>query len=276
MKRVVLLGMFAVALAASGCGPSKETTVPPPPAPVAVTAQTLTLEGRRLFAAGEIDSASAALAQAVRLDSTYRPALEQQALMFYDIMMRGQKNDPRRLSASRSAREAYMRLERLGGGEADLFDRICELSLELGDDRTFLRYARKNAERFPYDRQVYNLGLACIRTGDYAGAVKVLKEATEKFSGSAYIGGFYRQLGTAYAGLDRDQTADRTYVAGVKAANARLEGAARGTLPAADRQRLMDDKIAMLRALKKLHQTYGQTDRLKDVERQLKEAGYDK
>jgi tetratricopeptide (TPR) repeat protein len=278
MRRCLIVCAVAVVLAVSGCGPAKETAAPPPPLSRAVTPQSLTLEGRRLYAEGDMGSASAALARALQLDSTYRPALEQQALMFYDLMMREQKNEQRRLSASRTAREAYVRLERLGAGDADVCDRICELSLALGDDKTFLRFAKKNAERYPYDRQVYNLGLAYNRTGDYAGAVKVLKDATDKFSSSAYIAGFYRQLGRAYAGMDRDQTAERTYVAGVKAANARLAEQSKGASPAAvaDRQRLTDDKIAMLLALKKLHQTYKHADLLQEVERQLKDAGYDK
>jgi tetratricopeptide (TPR) repeat protein len=278
MRYSIIACVVAIGLAVSGCGPAKETAAPPPPATGAVTPQSLTLEGRRLYAEGELDSASAAVARALQLDSAYRPALEQQAMMFYDLMMREQKNEQRRLSASRTAREAYMHLERLGAGDADVCDRICELSLVLGDDRTFLRFAKKNAERFPYDRQVYNLGLAYNRTGDYAGAVRVLKEAAQKFPGSAYIAGFYRQLGRAYAGMDRDQTAERTYVAGVQAANARLAEPGNGASPAgvADRQRLTDDKIAMLLALKKLHQTYKHADRLQEVERQLKEAGYDK
>ena len=41
-------------------------------------------------------------------------------------------------------------------------------------------------------------------------------------------------------------------------------------------RRLMDDKIGMLLALKKLHQTYREPEKLERVERLLKEAGYSK
>jgi tetratricopeptide (TPR) repeat protein len=276
MTRLCLTAVCALILVHAGCGPAKETATPPPVV-VAMTAETFTREGRRLHAEGKIDSASSAFAEALRIDSTYRPALEQKALMFYTQVMKEQGDTQRRRSASRTARETYMRLEQLGIREADVYERICELSLLLGDDAVFLRYAKKNAEQFPFDRQQYNLGLAYVRTGGYAEAIKLLKEATEKFPASVYIAGFYRQLGKAYAGVDRDQTAERTYVAGVKAANERLSALGNaGSVSTPDRQRLMDDKIAMLLALKKLHQTYKHEDRLKEVERQLKEAGYGK
>jgi TolA-binding protein len=266
-------------LCLSGCGPAKETSTPPVPAAAPRTAEMFTLEGRRLYAAGEIDSAATALAEALRMDSTYRPALEQKALMFYDLVMREQGDARRRMEASLTARNAYMQLERMGIKESDVYERISELSNILGDDKTLLHYAKKNAEQFPYDRQYYNLGLAFIRTGDYNGAITLLKGCTEKFPSSAFIGGFYRQLGKAYASVDRDQTAERTYGAGVKAVNALLaESGTAGNAAAvrADRQRLTDDKIAMLLALKKLHQRYRHEEQLKDVERQLKEAGYEK
>ena len=273
-------GIWARALAfvlLAGCGPAKETTTAPPPPPAPVTVETLVREGQRLYAARELDSASTAFAGALRLDSTYLPALQQMALLQYDIVMAEQQKSERRLRASRAARDAYERLERQGVSESDVYERICELSVLLEDNRTFLRYAKKNAEKYPFDRQYYNLGLAYVEAGEYAGAIKTLKEATEKFSSSMYIGGFYRQLGKAYSGIDRDQTAERTYTAGLKVVEKRLEllGAATGS-PSPERRRLVDDKMAMLLALKKLHQTYKQTDKLREVERQLKEAGYDK
>jgi len=261
----------------AGCGPAREvtTTLPAPPPPV--TAETLVEEGKRLYAARELDSASAAFAGALRLDSTCRPALQEMARLQYDIAMGEQGKSGRRVRASRNARDAYIRLERQGVSESDIYERICELSVVLEDHGTFLRYAKKNAEKYPFDRQYYNLGVAYVAAEDYAGAIKTLKEATEKFPSSMYIGGFYRQLGRAYAGVDRDQTAERTYTAGLKAVEQRLAvlgDAARSSDP--ECRRLTDDRIAMLLALKKLHQTYKQTDKLRQVERQLKEAGYDK
>ncbi len=269
----VLLG---AALLVAGCGSSKEAAAPPTPAAAPATAEGLTRDARRLHAAGEVDSAAAALASALSLDSAYRPALEQKGLLFYDVAMRAQARTRRQTEAARAAREAYFRLERLGGHEADIYERICDLSVVLGDNATHLRYARKSAELFPYDRQYYNLSLALMKAGEYNEAITVLKQCLARFPASAFIGGFHRQLGKAYASVDRDQTAEKTFAAGVRAADARLAALGNDESAAADRQRLIDDKIAMLLALKKLHQTYGRNDLLREVERQLKEAGYER
>jgi len=42
-----------------------------------------------------------------------------------------------------------------------------------------------------------------------------------------------------------------------------------------DYRRLMDDKIGMLLSLKRLHQIYREADKLEEVEKELKEAGYE-
>lgn len=263
-------------LVLGGCGPAKEATTPPPPPASVPAAEVFVREARRLHADGKADSALKALDRALQADSAYRPALQHKALLCYDAVMREQGKTARQLRAARNAMEAYERLERQGVSESDVYERLCELADLLGDRRTFLRYAKKNAELYPYDRQVYNLGVALCEAGDYSGAIRILKESVGKFPASLYIGGLYRQLGRAYAGIDRDQTAERTYTAGLAAVNARLAAVSGGgnVSGATDRRRLLDDKIALLLALKKLHQTYKQADRLRDVERQLKEAGY--
>jgi tetratricopeptide (TPR) repeat protein len=160
-------------------------------------------------------------------------------------------------------------LENQGEHEIDLLDRLCEISIALGDNKGFLTYAKMSAERYPYDRQYHNLGLAYFNVGDYQSAIKIEKEAIGKFRESAYLSSYYRQLGRAYMKVDRDQTAQRTFEDGVKIADLRLQGR---TSPD-DLHRLMDDKAAMLLSLKHLYQTYHQDDKLKEVERQLLEAG---
>lgn len=257
----------------AGCGGAvREVTTPPPPGPV--TAESLVAEGRRQRAAQEFDSAAQSFSRALSLDSTFRPARRQLADLRDDLARRGTKD--RRVL--RAAREALADLERRGEADGEDYERLCELCVLLGDTAEFLGYAQKNAAAFPFDRQYFNLGVASLQARDYAGAVKAMKEAKEKFPASEFLGGFYRQLGDAYAGMDRDQTAERTYTAGVTAVEGRLAAMRReGRLPANDpvARRLSDDRRAMLLALRKLHQLYQAPDKLKDVERRLREAGYD-
>ena len=143
-------------------------------------------------------------------------------------------------------------------------------SLSLGDDKTFLTYARKSAERYPHDRQYHNLGLAYFNVGDYQSVIKTEKEAIQKFKTSSYAGSFYRQLGRAYMKIDRDQTAERTFEEGLKIIDQRLQD----RRSEEERRRMTDDRIAILLSLKRLHQTYHHDDKLKQVERQLIDAGY--
>jgi tetratricopeptide (TPR) repeat protein len=132
-------------------------------------------------------------------------------------------------------------------------------------------------QKYPFERQYYNVGLAYFAAGDYANVVKSQKEALEKFNNSSYVGGYYRQLGRAYQKLGRDQTAEKTFVTGVQAVDARLAELAKSgpvSTIEEEKKRLLDDKVGMLLALRKLHQTYKAQEKLKQVERQLKEAGY--
>jgi tetratricopeptide (TPR) repeat protein len=276
MRRVltfILIG--CVVLVLPSCKPSEETGQP---ARIA-TKEDFFREGHRLFLLRERDSAEVLLRQVVVLDSTYQPALKDLAELSYDRARDLEGKEPRmREAAMQSALGYVARLEAVGQTDAETYERLCELSLGLRDYRSFLRYAKRNAEKYPYDRQYYNLGIAYFEAGDFAACVKSQKEAVEKFKWSNYIGGFYRQMGRAYMKMDRDQTAERTLGTGVQAADARLaelRKAARGDTAEIVR-RLADDKISMLLLLKRLHTIYRADDKLQKVEQQLKDAGYGK
>jgi tetratricopeptide (TPR) repeat protein len=231
--------------------------------------------GHHLYQTMDLESAEPELLRAVELDSTYVEPLVDLGSLSYDLGRRfdGEKN-PGRLDRFRRARRFFARAEALGYRDEAAYERLSELSLALDDAHGFLAYAKKTAALFPYDRQLYNLGLAYFGVEDWQSVIKSQKEAAEKFRQSPYLGGFYRQLGRAYMKIDRDQTAERTLVTGVQAVDARL--AAKGALAADERKRLVDDKIGMLLLLKRLHTTYGAAEKLANVERQLKEAGYQK
>jgi tetratricopeptide (TPR) repeat protein len=166
------------------------------------------------------------------------------------------------------------RLEAHGSKDAEIYERLSELSNALNDDKALVKYAKKNADAFPYERQFFNLGFAYFQAGDYQNVIKTQKEAIEKFKGSTYIGSFYRQLGRAYMKVDRDQTAERTFDAGLKAADAVIaeqKSSNTGFKATEEYHRLVDDKIGMLISLKKLHQTYHAEEKLRKVEEQLQE-----
>jgi hypothetical protein len=146
----------------------------------------------------------------------------------------------------------------------------------LNDDKTFLKYAKKNADAYPYDRQHYNLSVGYANVEDWNNLVSLTKKAIDKFKDSQYIGSFYRQLGRAYTKIGRDQTAEKTFYTGLnavdnKVAELRKLNAEYKSSP--EYARLKDDKVGMLVSLKNLHTTYKATDKLADVERKLKELG---
>jgi tetratricopeptide (TPR) repeat protein len=180
------------------------------------------------------------------------------------------EKSPSRAEHLRASRQYFSNLEGLGEHDPELYDRLCELSLATGDNKSFLSYAKKSVDQYPFDRQYYNLGIGYFNVGDYANVIKVEKLAIEKFRTSPYMSSYYRQLGRAYMKMDRDQTAERTFDDGLRIVIERL-GAR--TSPD-DFRRLMDDKIAMLLSLKHLCQRYHKDDKLKQVEHQLQEAGY--
>jgi tetratricopeptide (TPR) repeat protein len=257
----------------AGCGPSGETAR----TPAAETPEALYRIGHAYYLERNLDSAAATLTRAYALDSTSVPLLTDLADVYFELGMRfADEKDPRRLTQFRRSRGYLIRLEALGSRESVLYERLCELSVALDDSRSFLKWAKKNAEKYPYDRQAYNLGIALYENGEYAAVVKTMKESVEKFKTSPYIGGYYRQMGLAYMKMDRDQTATKTFETGLiivdqKLAEARKSGSD-PNLP--DLRRLADDRVGMLVSLRKIYQTYKETAKLERVERLLREAGY--
>ena len=265
--------LFLVVVMASylpSCGPSSESVKPG-----TGTKENLYQRGHQLFLLRDLDSAAAVLGRASAMDTGYIPPVTDLASLFYDLGMKEPENSPGRAAHLKTARNYFARIEARGGAESEVYERLCEISVLLEDDGGFLRYARRNAEKYPFDRQYFNLGLAYFNVGDFSNVVKTQKEATEKFKQSPYIGSFYRQLGRAYMKQDRHQTAERTFESGVQIVDQRM-----GELKKAGTEhkstdayrRLLDDKIGMLTSLKWLHYTYKEAEKLERVERQLKEA----
>ncbi len=263
------------ALLASGCSSSSETeknetvSVSPP------TKESLYKEGHRMYLMQNVDSARVLLVKALAIDPQYKDALQDLAPLHYDLAMR-MTDGKGRVDELRRARDYYIQLEQLGSTDSDTYERICEISSTINDNRTFVKYARKNVEEYPFERQYYNLSVALMEVGDHNGVIKYMKDAVAKFKQSQYIGSFYRQMGRAYMKVDRDQTAERTFYSGLAAVDAKIAalkkagGDYKGTPEYA---RLKDDKIGMLTSLKGLHTTYQELKKLASVEKQLKELG---
>lgn len=267
--------ILALGLTLAGCATVAES---PKPAPVAAapTKERLAEEGHALYLRQEWDRAAEVLGEALAMDSTSLPVLKDLAALYYEraTFAEGRDSTARRGDLAR-ARAYFVRLEAAGARDADVYERLCETSVALGDARGFLLSARAYARQYPYDRQYYNLGLAQFGAGEYQETIRSQKEAIEKFPRSEYIGGFYRQLGHSYMKVDRDQTADRTLSAGLQAADRKMaELGAKGESKGTAYERLRADKVAMLLMLKKICQTYKFTERIASLDRQLKEAGY--
>ncbi len=275
--RIACAVMIAATLLVAGCGPSAETVKP---AEMPPTKEAIFRMGHQLYLEQQLDSAATVLKRSTEMDSSYLEPVKDLAQLYYDQGMRqGNEKGTAKNQALRQSRLYYSRLETFGMREADMYERLCELSSTLEDDRAFLKYAKKFAELYPYDRQMFNLGIAYYNTGEYQQVVKTQKEAREKFKDSPYTGGFYRSMGRAYRKLDRDQTAERTFMEGIRAVDAKLADLRKsnaGGKSAEESRRLIDDKVSMLRDLRRLHQIYKALDKLEQVERQLKEMGYDK
>ena len=79
--------------------------------------------------------------------------------------------------------------------------------------------------------------------------------------------------------IDRDQTAERTFDAGLKATDAVIVDQIKSNSnfkSSEEYRRLLDDKIGMLVSLRSLHRTYRATEKLQKVEQQLKDLGNSK
>ena len=260
----------------ASCGAAERTSGDVDPAVVHLKVRNgLYHEGHQMYLTGNFDSAQVLLGRAAGMDSSFIDPLAELGMLHYDLAM-AEKSDQSKTRAShlREAREYLARVEVLGTSDEAVYERLCEITVALNDDHAFLKYARKSAERFPFERQYYNLGLAYFGVGDFQNVVISQKEAIVKFGQTQYLGGYYRQLGRAYMKLDRDQTAQRTFEAGLTVLDARLHGLARdhGTGTAATK-RLSDDRVAILRLLQRLYLTYHVDDKLKSVEQLLSEAG---
>jgi tetratricopeptide (TPR) repeat protein len=259
----------------AGCGPTGE---PKRPELSPMTSDALYRAGHQYYLASQYDSAVVLLHQASRADSGFVEPVRDLAQLQYEWAMRTPEQSRERTEHLRAARTAFARLDALGDHSSGTYERLCEVCVALNDGRAFVRYAKKNAELYPYDRQLFNLARAYFEVEDFQNVIKCARTSIDRFAGSPYVTSYYRLLGRAYMKIDRDQTAERTLVAGVNEADVRLaelrnEGAGRGN----ERwHRAHDDKINMLLALKQLHATYRAADKLRQVERQLKEEGYDK
>jgi tetratricopeptide (TPR) repeat protein len=212
------------------------------------------------------------------MDTGFVEPVRDLAQLHYEWAMRAPEKSRERAEHLRAARTSFARLDALGDRSSDIYERLCEISIALNDDRSFVRYAKKNAELYPCDRQLFNLARAYFEVEDYQNVIKSTKASIDRFKGSPYITSYYRLLGRSYMKIDRDQTAEKTLVVGVKEADVRLADLRKQGTGQGDDQwrRTHDDKINMLLALKQLHTTYHADDRLRQVERQLKEEGYDK
>jgi tetratricopeptide (TPR) repeat protein len=210
------------------------------------------------------------------MDSSYRPPLQDLALLKYDRALRAPEGSAARTSEARSALACYAALERLGQQDEDTYERLTEMARLAGDSEAFLRYARAGARSHPSDRRAYNLALALIEAAKYQEAVEVLKAAIRSYPASTFQGGLHRLLGNAYVRVDRDQSAERAFTEGVSVVD-RLLGELERSNPeaaaGAEGTRMREDRTSMLRSLKKLHQTYGRKKEREQVEQRLRAEG---
>ncbi len=242
-----------------------------------LTKEALYGKGHLLYGQLQFDSAKVYLFQAVRRDSLFADPIFDLAALHYDLAMQNTKGASESARLLRVSRDFYHRAEELGWEDSELLERLCDISVRLEDNASFLRYAKKNAKKYPHDRQYSNLGLAYVEAGEYQEGIQFLKTAIEKFPNSTYIGSYYRQLGRAYFKVDRHQTAERIFYEGLQAVNSRLaEQEKLASASSVVQERLRDDKIGMLVTLKGLHQLYKDGEKLANVEKQLKELGYSK
>jgi tetratricopeptide (TPR) repeat protein len=261
------------------CGPAPNTTKPSESRVVDPKEEFLKI-GHQFYIDQNYDSADVYLMRASSMDPSYIAPLNELAQMHYmlGVQQPGEKN-PQRLLHFRKAFAYFAAAESQGSKDAEIYESLGELSNALDDDKALVKYAKKNADLFPYERQYFNLGFAYFQIGDYPNVIKTQKEAVEKFKGSTYIGSFYRQLGRAYMKMDRHQVAERTFDAGLNAADTVIEEQKKsdGNFKSTkDYHRLVDDKIGMLISLKSLHQIYRATEKLQKVEQRLTELGYSK
>ena len=119
---------------------------------------------------------------------------------------------------------------------------------------------------------MYNLGLAYSGAEMYQKVIDTQKEAIQKYPLSPYLAGFYRLLGDGYLGVDRQQSAERTYEEGVGKVDERILGM-KETNPdfatTKEYNQLADNRRSMLLSLKKLYRLHGKQDKFDQVESRL-------
>lgn len=267
MRRALVA--FAAACMLSSCGGSGGSS-----SDVPLTAASAFARGHRLYETGHPVEAEPDLRRAAALDSTMADPLVDLGAIYYE--RGGRESDvTKRADEYREARGFLARADALGYADAEGYDRLCELCTALHDARGFVKYAKKSADRYPYDRQYFNLGVAYAEVEDWPAVVKTQHEAVEKFHQSPYLAGYYREMGRAYMKMNRDQTAERTLEAGMQAADARIAVLRKGPsgTSAEELRRLQEDRIGILTLLRRLYTVYRETDKLAQAERLLKDAG---
>ena len=265
MSGRILAAALLVGLA--GCSGTRTTVEPT----ASSSALPPALEGKRLLAAGDVDSAVVVLTRALREDSTDNGIRGDLAFARYQRVLQSDTADRRALVAD--AYDAYADLEARGNTEMLVYDRLCELAQSVGDTAGFLQASSRAVERYPYDRQFFNLGSAQLAAQRYREVIESQKEAIERFRDSPYLSGFYRLLGQAYIRVDRYQTAQKVLADGVHEADrthAAIEGSG-GDMTVL--QRIDLDRMAMLQSLERLYTIYDEQEKLKEVQDRLKRAG---
>ncbi|MDH4071175.1 MAG: hypothetical protein OEV30_12220 [Ignavibacteria bacterium] len=243
-------------------------------APPLLTSESLYGEGHRLYRAAEFDSARHYLEAALAIDSVYVPALRDLGQICYQTGLTREPGSAAHESEFRWALICYQRLESARQEDAETYNRLTEITHALGEQDLFLHYAGKQAERFPGDRQQYNLGLAYFEDGLFQEVITSQKEAVSAYGHSPYVGGFYRLLGDAYFAVDRQQTAERTYREGVAAADERIDffSTADPEFRSGSPYKLLSEsRRSMLVSLRKIYKLHGKTAELEEVDRRLEE-----
>lgn len=271
MNRILMAVASLLLLAGCGSSPESARRETPKLAPKEI----LFADGQRLYLQENLDSARTVLLEAVALDANYRDALEILAPLHFDLAARSESGK-KKMELLRQSRDFYIKLEALGAKDPIVYERLCEIAGTLHDTKTFVKYAKKNADAYPYDRQLYNLSVAYFTAEEYNNVINVCKQGIDKFKNSPFAGTFYRQLGRAYMKMDRDQTAERTFYTGLGIIDRKMAELRKNDpdyAHSADFIRLKEDKAGILTSLKYIHTTYKAAEKLADVEKKLKELG---
>ena len=264
MMKPFQAALYSLIIVVMGCGTATKTTTP---SAAPETRESLYARGHALYAEGRHDSAMVYLERSRSLDPTYLPPLNDLAEIYYVAGATGQESE--REKNMRAALGCYAAIDSLGHGNEATFDRLTELSHNLGETGLFLSYSEKQVRLYPGDRQLYNLGLAYFGSGNFQKVVDTQKGAIGKYPHSPYIAGFYRLLGDAYFSIDRQQSAERTYEEGLHAVDKSVKGmkeANPGFIETAEYRQLAGNYKAMLASLKKIYRLHGKQERLRELE----------